>query len=85
LKQGGLHLTGAEIRWAPGLRLNGGGLLLTPPLSILAVRRPKGWERLRIGRGVFKVVEIDSSVGELTLGLPNASTALVVQRLEAAS
>jgi hypothetical protein len=85
LQQGGLHLTGAEIRWAPGLRLKGGGLLLTPPLAIVAVRPPRGWERLRIGRGVFKVVELNTSGGELTLGLPSASAALVVQRLEAAN
>ena len=80
-KQGGLHLTGTEIRWAPGVRLRGGGLLLTPPFAIHNVRAPTGSEELRIKRGVFKIVEISSGAGELMLGLPSDSVALVVQRL----
>ena len=82
-KQGGLDLTGTEIRWAPGLRLRGGGLLLTPPFAIHDVRAPTGSEGLRVKRGVFKIVEISSGPGELMLGLPSDSVALVVQRLGA--
>jgi len=82
-KQGGLHLTGTEIRWAPGVRLRGGGLLLTPPFAIHNVRAPTGSEELRIKRGVFEIVEISSGAGELMLGLPSDSVALVVQRLGA--
>ena len=67
--QGGLHLNAADARWAPGLRLRGGGSPL-PTVMVQDVRDVEGRERLHVKVGLFQVIEATTEHGELALAVP---------------
>lgn len=80
-KQGGLQLDGTGIRWARGLRLSGGGTLLPTPVTVRTVREVEGAERIHVKARFFQVIEASTALGDLLLGVPKDSVALVVDRL----
>jgi hypothetical protein len=79
-KQGGLQLDQDGARWAPGLKLRGGGSLLPSPVHVESVREAAGRERLRL-KPSFQVIEAATERGDLRLAVPRHSVALVVERL----
>jgi hypothetical protein len=80
-KAGGLHLTPDGARWAPGIRLRGGGTLLPSPLRVQRAREVEGSEELHVKARFFQIIEATSDDGDLLLGVPRDSVALVVERL----
>ncbi len=84
-KMGGLQLDASGIRWAPGMRLRGGGSLLPSSLQVQTVREVRGWgrERMYVKHRIFQIIEATSDRGRLQLAVPRDSVALVVNRLRA--
>lgn len=58
-KQGGLQLDQDGARWAPGVRLRGGGSPLPSQVRVQTVREVMGGETLRIKPGFFQVIEAE--------------------------
>lgn len=81
--QGALQLDHDGARWAPGLRIRGGGCHLPLPVRVRAVREVTGGERLHIKPNFFQVIEAETERGELHLAVPRDSVSLVVERLTA--
>ena len=81
-KQGRLQLDADGIRWGPGLRGRQGGVLLSAPLSVKAVRDVRGWERLHI-RNEFQIVEVDTEQGEVRVAVSRERVSVVVDHIRA--
>jgi hypothetical protein len=84
-KQGGLHLSEDGVRWAPGLRLRGGGSPLPSPVVVGTVRGVVGRERMHVKAGFFQVIEATTDRGDLRMAVPKDSVALVVNHLRSGS
>jgi hypothetical protein len=83
-KAGHLILNADAVRWSPGItRVRKEGTTLSPQLRVLSVREVEGAERMRLKPAFFRVSEAATEHGEVTLGIPKDSVALVVDRLRA--
>ena len=82
-KQGELHLDAGGVSWAPGIRFEHDEWTPLPALRVIGVREVERPEYLQLKRRIFQVIETTSDQGDLQLGVPRDSVALVVERLTA--
>lgn len=80
-KQGHLILSNDAIQWGPGIRRRTPATTLPTPIRIVRVREVEAGEKMK--RSLFGVVEVATDLGEVALGIPKDSVALVVDRLRA--
>jgi hypothetical protein len=80
---GHLILNNDAVRWSRGGRVRSKGVPLPVPIRVVKVREVQGSEKKRLKPRRFRVIEVTTRRGELALGVPRGSVAVVEQRLRA--
>jgi hypothetical protein len=65
------------------MRLRTEGTPLSSPIRVIKVREVEGSEKMRLKARIFQVIEVATGLGNVALGVPRDSVAIVEERLRA--